>query len=58
MLSTVLISQGSTLTFAALRVLGVASLHALDVWVDDALAVLANEATAAGPGGGTLTPGN
>ena len=58
MLSTVLISQGSTLTFAALRVLGVAALHALDVGVDDALAVLAHEATAAGPGGGALTPGN
>ena len=58
LLSTVLKYQVSTLTFAALRVLGVAALHALDVGVDDTLAVLALEATAAGPGGGALTPGH
>lgn len=44
--------------FAALRILGVAALHAGDVGVDDALAVLAYEAPAAGPGGRALTSGN
>ena len=58
MLSTVLTYQVSTLTFAALRILWVAAIHALDVEVDDTLAVLALEATAAGPGGGALTPGH